>query len=261
MSSVASPLVHSNLLDNGVMVITVNRPDRRNALNLKIKEMLTDAVLTADRDDAVRVVVLVGAEGCFIAGTDLGEQIGMTPTDHILMETDRIFSALRRCTKPLIAAVEGYALGGGCEIALACDLIVAGRTAKFGLPEIRLGVMPGAGGTQRLMRTIGRYKTMRIVLTGEFVEGQDAHDMGFVSEVTEDGGALDRALEQAGRIAAMPPLSVRSIKEVAQAGADMSLDAALLLERKAFQVLFNSADQSEGMGAFVEKRRPVFNGR
>lgn len=261
MSSVASPLVHSNLLDNGVMVITVNRPDRRNALNLKIKEMLTDAVLTADRDDAVRVVVLVGAEGCFIAGTDLGEQIGMTPTDHILMETDRIFSALRRCTKPLIAAVEGYALGGGCEIALACDLIVAGRTAKFGLPEIRLGVMPGAGGTQRLMRTIGRYKTMRIVLTGEFVEGQDAHDMGFVSEVTEDGGALDRALEQAGRIAAMPPLSVRSIKEVAQAGADMSLDAALLLERKAFQVLFDSADQSEGMGAFVEKRRPVFNGR
>lgn len=261
MSSVASPLVHSNLLDNGVMVITVNRPDRRNALNLKIKEMLTDAVLTADRDDAVRVVVLVGAEGCFIAGTDLGEQIGMTPTDHILMETDRIFSALRRCTKPLIAAVEGYALGGGCEIALACDLIVAGRTAKFGLPEIRLGVMPGAGGTQRLMRTIGRYKTMRIVLTGEFVEGQDAHDMGFVSEVTEDGGALDRALEQAGRIAAMPPLSVRSIKEVAQAGADMSLDAALLLERKAFQVLFDFADQSEGMGAFVEKRRPVFNGR
>jgi enoyl-CoA hydratase len=261
MSDKESQFVHSTLHDNGVIVVTINRPARRNALNLEIKRKLADAVLAADRDDAVRVIVLVGADRCFIAGTDLDEQIEMTPTDHILLETDGIFSALRRCTKPLIAAVEGYALGGGCEIALACDLIVAGRTAKFGLPEVRLGVMPGAGGTQRLMRTIGRYKTMRIVLTGEFIEGQDAYDMGFVSEVTEDGGALDRALEQAARIAAMPPLSVKSIKEVAQAGADMSLDAALLLERKAFQVLFDSADQSEGMGAFVEKRKPVFKGR
>ena len=261
MADGSGDLVVTETHDDGVRVITVNRPSRKNALNLEVKAQLTDAILAAETEDAVRVVILTGAEGCFVAGTDLDEQTSMTPTDHTLMATDRVFSVLRRATKPVIAAVEGYALGGGCELALACDIIVAGEGAKFGLPEVRVGVMPGAGGTQRLMRTIGKYKTMRLVLTGEFVAARDASDMGFVSEVTVDGAALGRAMEMGRAIARMPPLAVRAIKEVMQAGADVSLEAALLLERKAFQVLFDSKDQSEGMRAFIEKREPRFEGR
>jgi enoyl-CoA hydratase len=244
----------------GLRLITVNRPDRRNALNLAAKSQLVNAIQDAERDPKVRVILLTGAASCFVAGTDLDEQIALTPTAHTLLSTDQVFNVLHHCSKPLIAAVEGYALGGGCELALACDVIVAGEGAKFGLPEVKVGVMPGAGGTQRLLRTIGKYKTMRMVLTGELVEARDAFDMGFVSKVTERGKALGQALVMAKLIAAMPPLAVRAIKEVVRLGADLPLEAALLLERKAFQVLFDSDDQAEGMRAFAEKRPPNFKG-
>jgi enoyl-CoA hydratase len=245
----------------GLRLITVSRPDRRNALNLAAKSQLVHAIQDAEQDPEVRVILLTGAAGCFVAGTDLDEQLALTPTAHTLLSTDQVFNVLHYCSKPLIAAVEGYALGGGCELALACDVIVAGEGAKFGLPEVKVGVMPGAGGTQRLLRSIGKYKTMRMVLTGEFIEARDAFSMGFVSEVAEKGKALDRAKEMAITIAAMPPLAVRAIKEVVRAGGDLPLEAALLLERKAFQVLFDSEDQSEGMRAFSEKRFPNFKGR
>jgi enoyl-CoA hydratase len=168
---------------------------------------------------------------------------------------------LQRYTKPLIAAVEGYALGGGCELALACDMIVAGESAKFGLPEIRVGVMPGAGGSQRLLRTIGKYLTMRMILTGEMICAKDGFAMGFLSDVTPDGQALARAIEFAEKISGMPPLSVRAIKEVMQVGGDAPLETALMLERRAFQLLFDSHDQSEGMSAFLERRSPSFLGK
>jgi enoyl-CoA hydratase/carnithine racemase len=171
-----------------------------------------------------------------------------------------MFTVLRGCPKPLIAAVEGYALGGGCELALSCDLIVAGRGTKFGQPEIRVGIMPGAGGTQRLVRVMGKYRAMKMVLTGEPVSAPDALAMGLVSEVVDDGQALTRALELAHTILAMPPLAVRAIKEVVQLGQDAPLETALALERKAFLTLFDSADQKEGMRAFLEKRVPRFSG-
>jgi enoyl-CoA hydratase len=213
-----------------------------------------------EADPTVRVVVLTGARGVFVAGTDIAEMAAMTPTEHSLRETDRMFTVLRRFPKTLIAAVEGYALGGGCELALACDMIVAGGKAKFGQPEIRVGIMPGAGGTQRLLRTVGRYRAMKLILTGEPVTADEALSMGMLSEVVPDGTALDRALELAETILKMPPLAVLAIKEVMRLGQDVPMETALALERKAFQLLFDTEDQKEGMRAFLEKRNALYSG-
>jgi enoyl-CoA hydratase/carnithine racemase len=249
------------VLDGGVAVVTIDRPRRRNALNLDVKRRLTDAVRTLGADDTVKVIVLTGANGYFVAGTDIDEMTDMTPTSHTLDATDLVFTTLRHSSKPLIAAVEGYALGGGCELALACDLIVAADGAKFGQPEIKVGIMPGAGGTQRLLRTIGKYQALRMMLTGEPISAREAFANGMVSELCPDSQALPQALAMARTIAAMPPLAVRAIREVVQQGQDASLEMALLLERKAFQLLFDTADQQEGMRAFMEKRAPQYQGK
>lgn len=163
-------------------------------------------------------------------------------------------------SKPIIAAVNGFALGGGCELAMHCDIIVAGESARFGQPEVKLGLMPGAGGTQRLIRAVGKVQAMRIALTGCLVPAPQALAIGMVSEVVSDAQTVPRALELAAEIAALPPLAVAQIKEVMLAGADMSLDSALILERKAFQLLFDSKDQKEGAHAFLEKRKANFIG-
>jgi enoyl-CoA hydratase/carnithine racemase len=247
--------------DAGIAVVTIDRPSQRNALNLEVKRLLADTVEQLGADDAVRLIILTGAGGVFVAGTDVSEMATMSPTEHTLRVTDHVFTVLRRCSKLLIAAVEGYALGGGCELALACDMIVAGEAARLGQPEVRVGIMPGAGGTQRLMRTIGSYRTMKMILTGEAVAARDAFAMGLVSEVVADGSALKCAIELAHRISVMPPLAVRAIKEVMQLGQDVPLEVALSLERKAFQLLFDTADQKEGMRAFLEKRSPAFLGK
>jgi len=248
-------------ISDAVAVITIDRPERRNALNLEVKQALAELIDAAAADPAVRVIILTGSDRYFVAGTDIGEMATMTPTSHTLQATDRVFNVLRRVDKVLIAAVEGYALGGGCELALCCDLIVAGETARLGQPEIRVGIMPGAGGTQRLVRTIGKYQAMKLVLTGEAVSAREALTMGMVSEVCEDGQALARSRELASTIAAMPPLAVRAIREVMQQGQDMALDSALALERRAFQMLFDTQDQKEGMQAFLEKRAARYQGR
>jgi enoyl-CoA hydratase/carnithine racemase len=172
-----------------------------------------------------------------------------------------MFRVLRECSKVLIAAVEGYALGGGCELALACDMIVAGAGARFGQPEIRVGIMPGAGATQRLLRAIGQYRTMRLVLTGEAIGARDAFAAGMVSEVVEDGQAFAAAMALGRTVAGMPQLAVAAIKEVIRLGQDAPLETALALERKAFLLLFDSADQKEGMRAFLEKRAPEWKNR
>lgn len=241
-----------------VAVATIDRPERRNALNLAVKARLAEAFAVLGAEEAVRVIVLTGANGVFVAGTDLAEMEAMTPADHARLGTGQVFEVQRRCPMILIAAVEGYALGGGCELALGCDLIVAGEGARFGQPEIRVGIMPGAGGTQRLLRTIGKYRTMRLCLTGEPVTAPEALAMGMLSEVVPDGAALDRALALARTIAAMPPLAVRAIKEVVQLGQDAPLETALALERRAFVNLFGGAGQREGMRAFLEKRAPDY---
>jgi enoyl-CoA hydratase len=244
----------------GVSLITIDRPERRNALNFEIKRLLADAIEALDCDPQVRVIVIAGAGSCFVAGSDVAEMQTLSPIEHTLRRTDRMFVAVRHCSKPVIAAVEGYALGGGCELALSCDLIVAGEGAQFGQPEIRLGVMPGAGATQHMVRTIGKYQTLRLLLTGESIDARSAYSFGLVSEISLDGNALKRSLELAQSIAEMPVLAARAIKEVVHVGADAPAETAMLLERRSFQVLFDSADQKEGMQAFLDKRSPNFLG-
>lgn len=247
--------------DQHIAVVTIDRKARRNALNLEVKNQLADAVEALAADGSVRVIILTGANGVFVAGTDIGEMATMSPTTHALLATDRVFRVLRHCPVTLIAAVEGYALGGGCELALSCDLVVAGEKARFGQPEIRVGIMPGAGATQRLVRTVGRYRAMKLMLTGEPVTASEAWAMGMISEVVPEGTALARARAMARTVAAMPPLAVAAIKEVVGLGQDVPLETALALERKAFQLLFDTADQKEGMRAFLEKRPPQFQGK
>jgi enoyl-CoA hydratase/carnithine racemase len=259
--SVPEQFVRLEVAADGIATVTIDRPARRNALNMTVKRQLADAVARCSADPAVRVVVLTGAGGFFVAGTDIVEMEAMRPGDHLEQETDRVFIVLRQCPKILVAAVEGYALGGGCELALCCDMIVAGAGARLGQPEIRVGIMPGAGGTQRLVRVMGRYRAMKLILTGAPILAEEALSLGMVSEVVPAGTALTRATELARDVAGMPPLAVRAIKEVVALGTDVPLDTALALERKAFMLLFDTQDQQEGMRAFLEKRRPVFEGR
>ena len=244
-----------------VAIVTICRPERRNALNLQVKQEIVDHLRTAQQDPAVAAIVLTGAGGYFVAGTDIAEMESMTPTDHVRLATDRVFHEIRQSTKPLIAAVEGYALGGGCELALACDIVVAAEDAKFGQPEIRVGIMPGAGGTQRLLRAAGRYKTLLWSLTGDMIEAPVAFASNMVSELVATGAALERAIAIASRIATMPPLAVQAIREAVRLGGDAPLDTALALERRLFERLFDTQDQQEGMRAFLEKRPPQYSGR
>ena len=260
MQDAASPDVLIERPTQDVAVVKIARPERRNALNIAVKSQIADHVAELDELPEVKAIIICG-EGVFAAGTDVAEMVDLTPTDHTLRVTDRMFTVLRQCATPLIAAVEGYALGGGCELAMSCDLIVAGRGAKFGQPEIRVGVMPGAGGTQRLLRTIGRYQTLHLLLLGGQLDVDAAYAAGLVSEVTAEGQSLSRSLEIASMIAEAPQLAIRAILDLVDQGADIPLSTALLLERKAFQLLFDTHDQKEGMRAFLEKRTPRFEGR
>lgn len=244
-----------------VGIVTIDRPERRNALNLAVKQAIVRELRALEADDAVAALVLTGAGGYFVAGTDVAEMAGMRPTDHLRLATDEVFHVVRGCRKPVIAAVEGYALGGGCELALACDLVIAAEDARFGQPEIKVGVMPGAGGTQRLLRCAGRYKTALWALTGDMIPAADAWAANMVSQLVPKGQALARALEIGAQIAAMPPLAVQGIREVLRQGADVPLETALALERRVFERLFDTEDQKEGMQAFLDKRKPVYRGR
>jgi enoyl-CoA hydratase len=259
-ASPSNPPVTSAVQADGVAIVTIDRPKRLNALNLEVKNLISSAIEALVANDAVQVIVLTGAGGVFVAGTDIAEMRDLSPADHTRLGTDLVFHSLRNCPKPLIAAVERFALGGGCELALACDIIVAAEDAKFGQPEIKVGIMPGAGGTQVLLRTLGKYQTMKLILTGEQIPASQALTWGLISEVTPPGQALGRALELGKTIAGMPPLAVRAIKETIRLGQDMPLTPALQLERKTFQLPFDTQDQVEGMQAFLDKRPPVFRG-
>ena len=244
-----------------VGVLTITRPERRNALNLQVKQAIVDGLAALNAEEGVAAIVITGAGGYFVAGTDLDEMATMRPTDHVRLATDAVFHAIRQSAKPVIAAVEGFALGGGCELALACDLIVAADDAQLGQPEIKVGIMPGAGGTQRLLRSAGRYKTLLWSLTGQMIPAREAHAANVVSELVGKGQALERAIAIGEQIAAMPPLAVNAIREAVRLGADVPLETALALERRLFERLFDSADQKEGMRAFLEKRSPAYRGR
>lgn len=244
-----------------VAVLRLNRPDKRNALTLSVKRSLSAKLRDLAANTDVSVVILTGGDTVFAGGTDISEMRNFTARDHQVLATDAIWQTLERYPKPIIAAVNGFALGGGCELALHADIIVAGRGASFGQPEIRVGIMPGAGGSQRLLRAIGRYQTMRLVLLGIPIAAEEALRAGMVSEVVEDNEVFNRALDMARQIADMPPLSVAAIRDVMMHGENAGLTASLALERRAFQMLFDSEDQKEGMSAFLEKRRPSFKGR
>ena len=255
-----SELVLSEIRDDGVAVIRLNRPEALNALNLAIRKELADAFVALHDDPAVRCIVLTGDEKAFAAGADLKEFVDEGPVEIMRRRSERYWNTVAATPQPVIAAINGYAMGGGLELAMACDLIVIGETAQIGQPEIKVGIMPGAGGTQRLTRAVGKFNAMKLCLTGKPISGIEAHAMGLASDVVPDAEVLDTALKQAATIARMPPLAAQVIKESIIQGANASLDAALALERRSFQLLFATEDKTEGMTAFIEKRRASFSG-
>ena len=246
--------------EDGVVIVQIHRPEARNALNLELRQQLSEAFQYLSKLDAVKAVVLTGGEKVFAAGADIKDFTTATTAQMYLRHTEQYWQSITDCPKPIIAAVNGYALGGGCELAMHADIIIAGENAKFGQPEVKLGLMPGAGGTQRLLRAIGKYQTMLWVLTGKLVKAAEAERMGLVSEVVEDENTITHAIEIAQTIASFSPIAVQQIKEVTNLGQDQSLQGALALERKAFQILFDTKDQKEGVNAFFEKRPAQYTG-
>ena len=246
---------------NGVCVIRLNRPKVRNALNTELRQKLADIFIQLNDDPQIKAIVLTGGDKVFAAGADINDFLTAKTVDVYLRHSERYWDAITNCRKPIIAAVNGYALGGGCELAMHADIIVAGKSAKFGQPEIKIGLMPGAGGTQRLFRVIGKHKAMKLILTGDMISADAADQMGLVSEVVEDEATIKRAIEIAEQLAGYSQISLTQIKEVANLGVDMPLQAALALERKAFQILFDTEDQKEGAKAFLEKRSAEYKGQ
>jgi enoyl-CoA hydratase len=244
-----------------VVLVRINRPEARNALNLEVRKLLSRYLTDLSEDSTTRAVVITGNEKAFAAGADIKEMADLGTIEALQRGIHRLWQAIGSCRKPVIAAVSGYALGGGCELAMTCDIIVAGESASFGQPEVKIGILPGGGGTQRLTRAVGKYKAMKYVLTGELFSAREALDMGLVSEVVPDPEVEGRAIDLARQIAALPPLAVQLAKEAVLAGMDAPLTSALALEAKSLQILFSSHDQKEGMRAFIEKRKPKFEGR
>jgi len=244
----------------GVVLLRLHRPAVLNALNLALRTALADSFTRLDNDPKVQVIILAGGARAFCAGADLGEYIDATPVEIIGRHMDRLWGAISRCRKPVIAAVRGHALGGGCELAMHADLIVASRTASFGQPEVKIGIMPGGGATQRLTRAVGKYVAMKILLGGETFSGEVAAQIGLVSELTDDAEVENRALQLAIDMTRLPPLALRFIKEAVLESMNSDLDAGLRFERKSFQLLFSTSDKTEGIRARMEKRSPLFLG-
>lgn len=246
-----------------VAILTMDRPQALNALNAELMAQLTAALLEADADPKVRAIVLTGSDRAFCAGADISQIEAIEVGDVVAREgfAREPFDSLTTLRTPLIAAVRGLALGGGCELALACDLVVAGESARFGVPEVSLGVIPGAGGTQRLVHAVGKAKAMKMLLTGDPVSAQEACASGLVAEVTPDDACLATAIGIAERIARNSPRAVQLAKDAARAAQDLPLHQGLAFERRNFFLTIGSDDQREGVAAFLGKRRPQFTGR
>jgi enoyl-CoA hydratase/carnithine racemase len=233
----------------------------RNALNLDMRRGIAEAIARYSEDPDIRCLVVTGSDAAFAAGADIGEMVDAQPAEIMAANIEKYWRVTAEGRKPLIAAVEGYAFGGGLELALCADIVVAGEGARLGLPEVKLGILPGGGGTQKLARLAGSKRAMLLLMTGKMFTAAEAFAMGVISEIAPTGQALPRALDLAGEIAAMPPVSVMQIKEIVNAGLNAPLDVALMLERKAFALQFSTSDQKEGMRAFLEKRKPTFEGK
>jgi enoyl-CoA hydratase len=244
-----------------IALVRLNRPKQLNALNGQVMDALCEALEALDRDEAIRVMVVTGNEKAFAAGADIGEMAEAGPMD--MLRTNRIaqWDRVRKISKPVIAAVAGWCLGGGCELAMTLDIVIAAESAKFGQPEIKIGIMPGAGGTQRLPRAVGKSKAMEMILTGEPISAAEAERIGLVSRVVPNEVLEADALDLAAEVAKRAPLALRLAKESVNAAYEMSLTDGLAHERRLFYLLFSSEDQKEGMAAFLEKREPDFTGR
>ncbi len=246
---------------DGIALVTLDRPDALNAISFDLLDQLVDALEALDRDPACRAIVITGSgTRAFAAGADIRELETQTSSSLTAGGRFGAWDRLAAVGLPLIAAVRGYALGGGCELAMACDMVVAAEDASFGQPEILIGVMPGAGGTQRLTRAIGKARAMEIILTGGSLTAAEALARGLVSRVVPAEATVDAALELAATIATMPPLAVRAAKAAILDASDRPLDDGLARERASFFGLFDTDDQAEGMAAFTQKRPPVWSG-
>src|ERR671937_1898170 len=248
-------------VDAPIATVTLNRPKVLNALSPELIGELTGALAQLDADETIRSVVLTGGPKVFAAGADIADMADRGAVDQLRRDQTGRWAPLAGFSKPLIAAVNGYALGGGCEVALMCDLIVAGETARFGQPEINLGIIPGAGGTQRWPRTAGKYVAMEINLSGEFITAQRAYQLGLVNKVVPAELTITVARRWAKKLAAQAPIALRLAKESVNAALETPLQQGLAVERRNFYFLFATEDQKEGMRAFLEKRRPEFRGR
>ena len=250
-----------DVADN-VATITINRPDKRNALNTAVRRELMLALDQLRVDDSARVVVITGAgDKAFIAGADISEFAERTPVQQRAAMHDRpIFDEIAAFPKPMIAMINGFALGGGCEVALACDMRIAAKSARLGQPEIKLGIIPGGGGTQRLPRLVGVGTAMRLVLSGELIGAEEAYRIGLVDVVVEDAQLEARTYDIAGAMAAQSSLALRLAKSAIRASEEMPLGAGLAYERELFITAFGSNDKREGVAAFLEKRAPEFRG-
>jgi enoyl-CoA hydratase len=245
----------------GYAVVQFNRPDVLNAINMKLMEELVDALEALDRDNDVRCIVLTGNEKAFAAGADIKEMADASAVEMLIRDQFARWDKIRKIKKPIIAAVSGFALGGGCELMMTCDIVIASETAKIGQPEINIGVMPGAGGTQRLTRAVGKAKAMEIVLTGKTFSADEALKWGLINKVVPVEYCLQEAKDLAKEIASKPPIAVRLAKEAVLKAFDTTIEGGLEFERKNFYLLFASDDQKEGMKAFVEKRKAEWKGK
>ncbi len=258
---IGNNFVDVNYTIQKIAIVKINRPEAKNALNGEVRKQLAQIFSELSFNDEINAVVLTGGDEVFAAGADLKEMATATSTEMLLRHTERYWNAISQCPKPVIAAVNGYALGGGCELAMHADIIIAGKSAVFGQPEIKVGLMPGAGGTQRLFRAVGKFHAMRMIMTGAMVKAEEAYIIGLVSQVTEDDQTIPTAIQMAQSLAKMPPIALQQIKEVALMSEDVPLNAGLTLERKAFQLLFSTEDKNEGVQAFIEKRKPSYQGK
>ena len=261
----SKPMTTENLIlvetDGAVGIVRINRPKVLNALNPALMTALADQLETWDRDPGVHVIVLAGSERAFAAGADIGDMAERSTLEMYERDQFATWDRIKRVKKPIVAAVSGFALGGGCELMMMCDVIVASETAQFGQPEINLGVIPGAGGTQRLTRAVGKARAMDLVLTGRFLTAQEALTAGLISRVVPPEFWLEEAITVAKTMASKGPVALRLGKEAINKAFETTLAEGVEHERKLFYMLFATEDQKEGMSAFVEKRRPSFTGR
>ena len=245
----------------GIALLQLNRPKELNALNPQLMGEVRDALVQLDKNEQVKVIIITGNDQAFAAGADIKQMADKSAIDMHIMDQFSTWDQIRKTKKPIIAAVSGFALGGGCEFVMTCDMVISSETAKFGQPEIKIGTIPGAGGTQRLTKAVGKAKAMELILTGRFISAQEAHFYGLVNKVVPVEMYMHEATELAKEIAQMPPIAVQLAKEAINRSFETQLDEGLMFERKNFYLTFASEDQKEGMKAFIEKRKPVYKGK